>query len=118
VIVVDTSVWIDAVLEALLDADEVALAWPVRLELLAGVSKRDRPALARGLAALPVLRPSEDTWDLIDRWTPAAADRGRRFGLSDWLIAALASEIGALVWSRDEDFAGLEQLNMARRYLP
>jgi len=126
VIVVDTSVWIEAhrrpagataaVLSALLDADKVALALPVRLELLAGVSRSDRPALARGLSALPVLRPSSDTWDRIARWVPEAANHGQRFGLSDWLIAALADEIGALIWSLDRDFVDLEGLRLVRLY--
>jgi len=126
VIVVDTSVWIDAhrrpsgnvaqTLKALLDADEVALALPVRLELTAGVSKRDRAALLRGLSALPVLRPTDETWKLIERWVPAAADKGYRFGLSDWLIAALANDIGGIVWSLDEDFAELERLKLVSRY--
>lgn len=125
-IVVDSSIWIDAhrrpagrtsaTLKQLLDADLVALALPVRLELLAGVSRRDRAALARGLSALPVLRPSTETWALIERWVPAAADKGVRTGLADWLIAALAREIDALIWSLDKDFAQLERLNMACRY--
>ena len=127
-IVVDTSVWIDAhrrpsgkvaqTLNALLDADEVALPLPVRLELVAGVSRRDRAALMRGLSALPVIRPTHETWQLIERWVPAAADKGYRFGLSDWLIAALASEIGGMVWSLDEDFADLERLKLINRYAP
>ena len=127
-IVVDTSVWIDAqrrpsgtvanTLKALLDADEVALPLPVRLELMTGVSRRERVALLRGLSALPVIRPTDETWKLIERWVPAAADKGYRFGLSDWLIAALASEIGGIVWSLDEDFAGLERLKLVSRYAP
>jgi predicted nucleic acid-binding protein len=126
VIVVDTSVWIEVhrrpqgqharTLNALLDADEVALALPVRLELMAGVSRRDRAALLRGLSALPLVRPTDETWNLIDRWIPGAADKGYRVGLSDWLVAALASEIGALVWSLDEDFELLERLKMVGRY--
>jgi predicted nucleic acid-binding protein len=128
VIVVDTSVWIDAhrrprgkhagTLNALLDADEAALALPVRLELVAGVSRRDRAALLRGLSALPLIRPTDETWNLVERWIPAAADKGYRFGLSDWLIAALASEIGGLVWSLDEDFETLERLKVVGRYSP
>ena len=127
-IVVDTSVWIDAhrrplgkyakTLNDLLDADEVALALPVRLELVAGVSRRDRAALLRGLSALPLVRPTDETWNLIERWILAAADKGYRVGLSDWLIAALASEIGALVWSLDDDFETLERLKMVGRYSP
>jgi predicted nucleic acid-binding protein len=126
VIVVDTSIWIDAhrrpagpaakSLRDLLDADEVALALPVRLELAAGVSRRDRPALLRGLSGLPLVRPSDETWRLIEQWVPAAADAGHRFGLADWLIAALANEIGGLVWSLDEDFAKLERLKLVWRY--
>ncbi|HKW03465.1 MAG TPA: PIN domain-containing protein [Vicinamibacterales bacterium] len=125
-VVVDTSIWIEAqrrptgktraTLRRLLDADEVALALPVQLELLAGVSRRDRAALTRGLSALPLLRPSDDAWALVERWVPAAAARGFRFGLADWLITALADEIDALIWSLDEDFTQLEKLKMARLY--
>jgi predicted nucleic acid-binding protein len=128
VIVVDTSVWIDAhrrpndsiarTLAGLLDADEVALALPVRLELVAGISKRDRPALTRALSGLPLLRPTDDTWTRLDAWVPAAADKGRRFSMADWLIAALTSEIAGLVWSLDEDFADMEQLQLVARYAP
>lgn len=127
-IVVDSSIWIEAhrrpaaataaVLAQLLEADEVALALPVRLELLAGVASRDRAALARGLSALPLLRPTAETWTTIERWVPEAARRGQRFALADWLIAALADDIGALVWSLDADFARLELLKMARRFAP
>lgn len=126
VIVVDSSIWIQAhrrpngktatILTKLLDADQVALALPVRLELLAGVSSRDRAALARGLSALPLLRPSAETWALIERWVPDAADKGFTFGLADWLVTALANEIDALIWSLDDDFTHLETLKMARLY--
>jgi predicted nucleic acid-binding protein len=127
VIVVDTSVWIDShrrpagaiagTLKDLLDADEVALALPVRLELAAGVSRRDRPALLRALSGLPLVRPSDETWRLIERWGPAAADKRQQFRLRYWLIAALTKEIGGLVWSLDEDFATLERLKFVQRYI-
>ena len=73
-IVVDTSVWVAAVrepggriattLRKLIDTDDAVLALPVRLELLAGVKSDDRAALKRGLSALPVVVPSEETWRL------------------------------------------------------
>ena len=125
-IVVDTSVWIAAfrdadaaparVLRQLLDADEVALAVPARTELLAGVSRRDRPALRRALSALPLLYPTDDTWVTIDGWVTRAADAGQSFSLGDLLIGALTSELGALVWSLDADFERMEKLNLIERY--
>ena len=125
-IVVDSSVWIEAQrrpsasharqLSSLLDADEVALALPVRLELLAGIARRDRAAFERALSALPLLRPSDETWSLIERWVPFAADKGQRFALADLLIAALTAEIGGLVWSLDEDFEQMERMKFVQRY--
>ena len=127
-IAVDTSVWVSAlrsaagpeagVLASLLDADEVALPVPVRVELLMGASAKDRPALVRALSALPVLYPTDETWRLIDRWTERTTRAGQRFGLGDLLIGALTSEAGALVWSLDADFARLEKLRLIERYEP
>jgi predicted nucleic acid-binding protein len=126
VIVVDTSVWIAArrqpgadvaeVLSGLLDADEVALALPVKLELWAGVAKVDRQRFQRAFSALPLLVPTEDTWQPLDDWIARAADNGLRIGLTDLLIARLADEAGALVWSLDADIERLAALELVRLY--
>jgi predicted nucleic acid-binding protein len=126
VIVVDTSVWIDAfreaassraeTLRALLDDDEVALAVPVRLELLSGASRTDRVRLRRVLSALPVLYPTDDTWRVIDAWLDKAGDAGQRFGFGDLLIAALAHETGSLLWSLDADFSRMARLGFVQPY--
>ena len=125
-IVVDTSVWVEAqrhpggetarTLLSLLDADEVALALPVRLELLGGISKSDRSRFRRAFSALPVLMPTEETWQPIDDWIARAADAGQRFAITDLLIARLADEIGGLVWSLDSDFDRLARLKLVRMY--
>ncbi len=89
-IVVDTSVWIAAFrndqskearhLRTLLDADEVALAAPVRVEILAGASRADRAQLRRTLSALPVFFPSEATWIRIESWLDVISAAGDWFG--------------------------------------
>jgi predicted nucleic acid-binding protein len=126
VILADTSVWIDVqrkpggttatAFHALIDSDDLLLAWPVRCELLAGVAPRHRTAFMKALSALPVVVPSDDTWHVVQEWIPRAADRGHRFGLTDLLVAALAHEVDALVWSRDDDFRRMESLGFVRRY--
>lgn len=125
-IVVDTSVWISVlrsptspeapVFVQLLDADEVALAAPVRTELLAGARAADRARLKRALTGLPVLYPTDTTWQLIDQWAEQAGDRGERFGVGDLLIGALAHELGALVWSLDADFGIMAKLKLVGIY--
>jgi predicted nucleic acid-binding protein len=125
-IVVDTSVWIAAlrsrtgdearVLQQLLDADEVALPVPVRLEILGGASTADRARLRRSLSALPVLYPDESTWRLLDEWVERAAAAGQRFGFGDLLIAALTVENGSLIWSHDADFTRMQTLGLVQCY--
>jgi predicted nucleic acid-binding protein len=125
-ILADTSVWVDvqrhphgrpaATFQALVDSDDLLLALPVRLELLAGISRAHRKAFVRAMTALPVVRPSDETWRLVESWIVPAADRGHRFALTDLVIAALAHEVDALVWSLDGDFARLEELGFARMY--
>jgi len=126
VIVVDTSVWIDVMrrpqsprgdaFRSLLEADLVAVALPVRFELMSGVKKKQRAEFRRTLSALPVLRPSDETFRLMEGWIEPAADAGFRFGVTDLTIAALAHEIEALVWSLDDDFEAMEKLGLVRLY--
>jgi predicted nucleic acid-binding protein len=126
-IVVDTSAWVAAlrkegreaqVLRELLDADEVLLPVPVKIELLSGPSKRNRAALRSALSGLPVTYPTDDTWRLMNDWTDRAATAGASFGVGDLLIAALAHEAGALVWSLDSAFDRLERLRLIGLYEP
>lgn len=125
-IVVDTSVWVSALrdpasptsatLKALIDSDAACLALPVRLEIAAGLRRADRAAVRRALTALSVAAPTDDTWALVERWIEAAADAGHRFAIVDLLIAALARELTALVWSLDADFERMASLGFVQVY--
>jgi predicted nucleic acid-binding protein len=122
VIFVDTSIWVEALrsgdstvalhLTALLDADEVALAAPVRIEILVGASNRDSAQLSRSLSALPIFFPNEQTWSRIDDWLDRARKVGERFGFADLLIAAIAADNEATIWSLDSDFARMADIGL------
>jgi predicted nucleic acid-binding protein len=123
-ILVDTSVWVDyfravnrhlvAHLQALLEEDQVALVVPVRIEILSGCPPRDWGQLRRLLEALPLLFPSDSTWERMEEWIENAARKGKRFGMADLLIAALAAERGMELWSLDLDFIRMAQLGFVR----
>ena len=127
-IAVDSSIWITALrnkasnesrhLSVLLDQDEVTLPIPVRVEILAGASRRDLPVLRIALAALPVLYPAEQTWDLIETWVDRAAHAGERFGFADLLIGALAAQHSCSLWSADADFGRLARLGLLAMHRP
>jgi predicted nucleic acid-binding protein len=128
VIFVDTSVWIEALrsaesteaqhLTALLDSSEVALAAPVRIEILSGASNRDNPRLRRVLSALPVFFPRQQTWARMEEWLDLARTAGERFGFADFLIAAIAADHDGEVWSLDSDFARMNSVGLVRIYRP
>ena len=123
-ICVDTSVWVAALrardsaagrrLDGLLEGDEVALPIPVRVELLSGVSRAQEPRLRRALSGLPVLFPTDATWNRIDGWVRRAGDSGQRFGVGDLLIAAIAADRGLPIWSLDNDFGRMQRLGFIK----
>jgi predicted nucleic acid-binding protein len=120
-IAVDTSVWVDFFrgrqpiadrTSALLDRDQAALPVPVRVEILSGARRAERPRLARLLSALPLLLPTDETWRQIEAWVATGAAAGHRFGVADLLIAAIAAENDCSVWSEDADFGRLARLGL------
>ena len=125
-IVVDTSVWVDVMrrpateraktFRSLLDADQVALPLPVRLELMAGVTRAQRASLKRGLSGLPLVHPTDETWRTLEAWVAPAADAGLHFSVTDLLIAALAHELTAVVWSLDGAFVNMATLGFVQLY--
>lgn len=127
-IFVDTSVWVAALrsghgsaaahLSALLDRDEVALAAPVRVEILSGASRRDLPRLRRSLSAIPVFHPDAPAWDRIDVWIDRAVAAGQRFGFADLLIASVAAVQQRRLWSLDADFERMARLGFVETYQP
>jgi len=126
VILVDTSVWIEAFrrahspeadqLRILLDAGEVAMTPPIQIELLSGSSTADLPRLRRTLSALPLFVPGVETWERMEGWVERAVSAGRRFGAADLLIAAVAAENDLSVWSLDGDFAEMAELGFVRAH--
>lgn len=123
-LIIDTSVWVcyfrggDAKLVCqlrdFLDEDQVALAAPIRVELLSGAKAVEIKLLKRVLSALPNYLPSAAAWDMVEKWAETSRAKGHAFGAMDLLIAAIAHEQAARLWSLDKDFQRMESLGFVR----
>ena len=125
-IVVDTSVWVNAFrdrsslearhLSELLDSDVVAIAIPIRIELLSGARRIEQARLRRTLSALPTLYPTDATWRRLEDWLTTIKISGDWFGVGDLLIAGIGAENQAAIWSLDGDFERMAKLKLINRY--
>ncbi|MHC4931996.1 MAG: PIN domain-containing protein [Planctomycetota bacterium] len=110
-IFVETTVWREilrfaesrrtAHFRRLIDLDRVALAAPVRTEILCAAPPDQRRRLQRMLSALPVYYPTKATWKRIDRWIHQTAEV---FGTGHLLIASIAADHEGELWTRDRTF--------------
>jgi predicted nucleic acid-binding protein len=127
-ILVDTSVWIAYFraadrhltihMQVLLEEDQVALAVPIKIEILSGSPAREWTRLRRVLEALPLIIPSNSTWERMEGWIEKAVAKGERFGMADLLIAALAVDWGVSLWSLDSDFVRMQKLGFVQLHTP
>lgn len=127
-VVVDTSVWVayfrraeqvvERTLDELIDADLVAMAPPVRLELILGCRKSQRASLVRRIDALHPLAVTDRTWNTAERFSMQMRDTGITLGPVDVLIAAVTTEHHARLWTLDKDFVPLFEAEFVEAFRP
>ena len=88
------------------DGDEPYVNEVVLCELAVGVPAADDPAFLGFVRAVSFAQPGPDAALQAGAWRREARRRGRTLSLSDSLIAAAASSLGAVVLTRNaRDFA-------------
>ncbi|HEY5600310.1 MAG TPA: PIN domain-containing protein [Candidatus Manganitrophaceae bacterium] len=125
-VIADTSVWIPffnrpgsaekQALDALIDADEIAMIGVVLAELLQGCrARKDRDEIADALFALPYLEMTRETWVLAGGTSSLLLRRGVTLPISDLVVAALSLERQCQLYSLDGHFKKIPDL---ARYHP
>lgn len=116
VVLVDSSVWIEAIapkapgalkatLKALLDTSRVVTTDMVRLEVVAGArSVREFETFRADFDAIPCLEVVRREWRMAEDLSLTLGRHGRRVAAPDLLIAAAALAHGVPLWHADSDF--------------
>jgi predicted nucleic acid-binding protein len=128
-VIVDTSVWIEAArrdgdlghkvgLANLLDAYEAGLCSPVRLEFLGGARALERPQLSFWLEAVPCLEIKERHWDLAKEHSWRLRDQGHTIPWNDLLVASLALDLDCRTYAKDTHFDTMAEVIGLRLYVP
>ena len=122
-LIVDTSEWIQyfrvpgspegVEVRRLLEAEDVAMVGVVYAELLRGARNQDQlRILEEQLGALPFVEMSKETWNSTGRILNDLQREGLPISLPDAAIAALALEHGLRVFSHDEHFRRVPELEL------
>ena len=114
-VLVDSSVWIEAIrrdgslnvklaLENLLEAYEAAWCGPVKLEVLGGARSQDREQLEAHFSCIPYFPMMDTAWDSAKKLAWRLRDRGCTAPWNDILIAALSVKADCRVYAVDKHF--------------
>jgi predicted nucleic acid-binding protein len=128
-VLVDSCVWITALrrkgdlfvkcaVEALLEEYEATLCPPVRLEVLGGSRKQDRPALERYFSVIPNLPTKAADWGQACENAWQLADQGIRVPWSDLLVATISMRVACRIYSTDKHFRVISEHLPLQLYQP
>ena len=128
-VIVDTSVWIEAfrrngnirtrlALEALLENDRVLLCGPVYLELMGGTRKPERKHLRNLLSDLPFQQSTHSIWNDATKLSWQIRDAGYTLPWMDIMIASIALDGRGWVFSLDKHFETLSTFLPIHLYSP
>ena len=123
--VIDTCVWIDhlrkrtpeatrRMADAAVNVADALMCEPVRFELLAGASRKERPLLLRRLETMPLLHTPPRLWSEASKLAADACDAGLRVPSVDLLIAALCIHHAVALTTFAAHFAELGRLSKLR----
>jgi predicted nucleic acid-binding protein len=119
VVLVDSSVWIEAArkdgdltckvaLEALLEEFEASLCGPVRLEVLGGARKTERRSMEAYFSLLPYQAIEEADWKMAIRHGHALRDAGLTIPWNDVLVGTLSLRLKCRVYAKDSHFESMK----------
>jgi len=128
-VLVDTSVWIEASrrdgdlaykvgLENLLEEYEAAWCSPVKLEFMGGARKEDRKKLAFWFDCIPYRTTEERHWEQAKQNAWKLRDQGHTLPWNDILIASMALDANLRVYAKDHHFEKMAELLGLRLYQP
>ncbi|MFQ3226558.1 MAG: putative nucleic acid-binding protein [Lentimonas sp.] len=128
-VLVDTSVWIEASrrkgdlaykvgLENLLEEYEAAWCSPVKLEFMGGARQEDRKKLAFWFDCIPYRLAEEKHWEQAKTNAWKLRDCGHSLPWHDILIASMAIEMDLRVYAKDKHFELMKQVLGLRLYTP
>jgi predicted nucleic acid-binding protein len=128
-VLVDTSVWIEASrregdpgcklgLEGLLEEYMVAICGPVKLEFLGGARREERKWLQEKLACLPEIPIETRHWESACKNAWILRDAGQSVPWNDVLIATVALDNDMRAYARDTHFQIMAERIGLRLYEP
>ncbi|MGB0258566.1 MAG: PIN domain-containing protein [Coraliomargarita sp.] len=128
-VIVDTSVWIEASrrqgdlaykvgLENLLEEYEACWCSPVKLEFMGGARKEDRKRLEFYFECIPYRPVEEKHWQAAKLNAWRLRDTGHTLPWNDILIATLAIDLDYRVYANDKHFSIMAQHLGLRLYEP
>jgi len=128
-VLVDTSVWIEATrrkgdlahkvgLENLLEEYEAAWCSPVKLEFMGGARKQDRKKLEFWFECIPYRSVEEKHWVAAKQNAWKLRDTGHTLPWNDILIATMAIDLQCRVYAKGKHFEAMTQELDLRLYHP
>jgi len=128
-VLVDSSVWIEAArragdiatkvgLEALLGEYEAACCGVVLFEVLGGCRKQDRERLRRMFQCIPYAQFEDGLWERARDMSWRLRDAGQTVPWNDILVAAVGVSRGWRLYARDRHFDVMRDVLGLRLYEP
>jgi len=128
-VLVDTSVWIEAArregdlaykvgLEGLLEAAEALFCGPIKLEFLGGARVHERPRLSSYLDCIPYKAIDDTAWQFAIDCAWRLRDKGQTIPWNDILIGSLSLRWLCRVYAKDQHFETMRDILGIRLYKP